>query len=216
MTDAPGGPDGPGRPDGPDDPRGSGTADGSDEEYYPEFRTVRRGYDPDEVEQVLDDLYASLSDAVRDAEDHARRRVAAERDLVALRTALAQVQRRVAELESRPVADAEPFEGVGARVGAILRAAAAEASEIVRRAEEQAEAVTREAERLTAELAERRKQVDAEIEQLRNDARAEAASLRSEALDHRARVRTQLAEVRERLTSALEDGAAPVEDGVRD
>ena len=36
-----------------------------DEEYYPEFRTVRRGYDPDEVEQVLDELYTSLNDAVR-------------------------------------------------------------------------------------------------------------------------------------------------------
>ena len=36
-----------------------------DEEYYPEFRTVRRGYDPDEVEQVLDELYTSLNDAAR-------------------------------------------------------------------------------------------------------------------------------------------------------
>ena len=33
------------------------------EEYYPEFRTVRRGYDPDEVEHVLDELYTSLNDA---------------------------------------------------------------------------------------------------------------------------------------------------------
>ena len=37
-----------------------------DEEYFPEFRTVRRGYDPDEVERVLDELYTALNDAARD------------------------------------------------------------------------------------------------------------------------------------------------------
>ena len=63
------------------------------EEYYPEFRTVRRGYDPDQVEQVLDDLYASLNDAVRDAEHQAAALRSAQRSQEELKQDLADAER---------------------------------------------------------------------------------------------------------------------------
>lgn len=118
-----------------------------DEEYYPEFRTVRRGYDPDEVEQVLDELYTSLNDAVRQAEERADQVRAAERGQDELRAALSDAQRRIAELESRPTGgDDVSFERVGSRVSEILGAAAAEAAEITRRAHANAQALHDESE----------------------------------------------------------------------
>src|SRR6478752_3261429 len=118
-----------------------------DEEYYPEFRTVRRGYDPDEVEQVLDELYTSLNDAVRQAEERADQVRAAERGQDELRAALSDAQRRIAELESRPTGgDDVSFERVGSRVSEILGAAAAEAAEITRRAHAKAQALHDESE----------------------------------------------------------------------
>ncbi|HEY8308124.1 MAG TPA: DivIVA domain-containing protein [Lapillicoccus sp.] len=123
--------------DAPNDP---------DEEYYPEFRTVRRGYDPDEVEQVLDELYTSLNHATRQAEERADQVRAAERGQEELRAALSDAQRRIAELESRPAGGDASFERVGSRVSEILGAAAAEAAEITRRAHDKAQALHDESE----------------------------------------------------------------------
>src|SRR5829696_1886119 len=117
------------------------------EEYYPEFRTVRRGYDPDEVEQVLDDLYASLNDAVRDAEHQTAALRSAERSQEELRGALADAERRIAELERESAGVSAPsFENLGSRIGEILQAATAEATEITRRAREEAQAIHNESE----------------------------------------------------------------------
>ena len=118
----------------------------SDEEYFPEFRTVRRGYDPEQVEEVLDELYTSLSDAVREAEEQASRLQSAERVRDELGTALSQAQHRIAELEKRPAAGGPSFESLGSRIGDMLAAAAAEASEITRRAHEEAQALHDESE----------------------------------------------------------------------
>src|SRR6478609_2442437 len=123
--------------DAPNDP---------DEEYYPEFRTIRRGYDPDEVEQVLDELYTSLNDATRQAEERADQVRAAERGQDELRAALSDAQRRIAELESRPAGGDASYERVGSRVSEILGAAAAEAAEITRRAHDKAQALHDESE----------------------------------------------------------------------
>ena len=129
MTDAPN--------DAPDD---------SDEEYFPEFRTVRRGYDPEQVEEVLDELYTSLSDAVRDAEEQAARLQSAERAREELAAALAEAKHRITELEKRPAAGGASFESLGSRIGDMLAAAAAEAAEITRRAHEEAQALHDESE----------------------------------------------------------------------
>ena len=110
------------------------------EEYYPEFRTVRRGYDPDQVEQVLDDLYASLNDAVQDAEHQAAALRSAQRSQEQLRQDLADAERRIAELERHRAGGPAPsFENLGSRIGEILEAATAEAAEITRRAREEAQ-----------------------------------------------------------------------------
>src|SRR6478735_7609517 len=118
-----------------------------DEEYFPEFRTVRRGYDPEEVERVLDELYTALNDAAREVAEQTAKARSAERVQEELRAALADAQRRIAEIESRPGTGRDSsFETVGSRVSEILGAAAAEAAEITRRAHEKAQILHDEAE----------------------------------------------------------------------
>jgi cell division septum initiation protein DivIVA len=117
------------------------------EDYYPEFRTVRRGYDPDQVEQVLDDLYASLGDAARLAEQHATELRSAETARAKLTEALADAERRITELERHSGEGASPsFETLGSKIGEVLQAATAEAAEITRRAREEAQAIRNESE----------------------------------------------------------------------
>src|SRR4051794_17059240 len=113
----------------------SDASNDEDQEYYPEFRTVRRGYDPDEVEGVLDDLYASLNDAVREADAHAARLNAARTEQQQLEVALAVAQRRITELERGPAGGSIAVANIGSRVDDILSAAAVEAAEISRRAQ---------------------------------------------------------------------------------
>src|SRR4051794_17775528 len=125
-------------------------SNGEDQEYYPEFRTVRRGYDPDEVEAVLDDLYASLNDAVRDVDEHAALLNAARTEQQLLKAALAEAQRRIAELERRPAGGSVALYNVGSRVDDILSAASVEAAEISRRALDKAQVVHDEAEAVAA------------------------------------------------------------------
>jgi hypothetical protein len=80
------------------------------------------------------------------AEQTARAR-SAERVQEELRTALADAERRITEIESRPGAGRDSsFETVGSRVSEILGAAASEAAEITRRAHEKAQVLHDEAE----------------------------------------------------------------------
>ena len=66
MTDAPN--------DAPND---------SDEEYFPEFRTVRRGYDPEQVEEVLDEILRELGVFVHLADERPDPRLGKFPDAVA-------------------------------------------------------------------------------------------------------------------------------------
>ena len=108
-----------------------------DEEYYPEFRTVRRGYDPDEVERVLDELYTALNEAAREVAEQTAKVRSTERVQEELRRALTDAQIRN---------DRDSFETVGWRVSTILDAAATEAAEITSRAHEEAQALHDESE----------------------------------------------------------------------
>jgi cell division septum initiation protein DivIVA len=154
------------------------TPDDSDEEYFPEFRTVRRGYDPEQVEDVLDELYTSLSDAVRDAEEHASRLQSAERARDELDSALTEAKHRIAELEKRPAAGGASFESLGSRIGDILAAASAEASEITRRAHEEAQALHDESE---ATAVTTRAETDHYASDVRNRAQKEAKGIKERA-----------------------------------
>lgn len=194
----------------------------ADPEYYPEFRRVRRGYDPDEVEAILDDLYAALGDAARRADERTAEVDAARGEQQQLKAALAEAQRRVAELESRLVGRTGSLDNVGSHVDDILAAAAVEAGEILRRAEAKAQAVQAEAKAAAAELAGVQDRASAEAQRLLAAAhreaeivRTEAGRIRAEALEGRALVRAQLAEVRERVARALAGDDVPAVEADR-
>src|SRR6478735_10830299 len=195
------------------------TPNSPDEEYYPEFRTVRRGYDPDEVEQVLDELYTSLNDAVRQAEERADQVRAAERGQDELRAALSDAQRRIAELESRPAGGDASYERVGSRVSEILGAAAAEAAEITRRAHDKAQALHDESEASSVTsraeanhyASDIRERAEREALGITGNAREEADRILAEARGLReARQRADV-EAYERLAAELADRQARAE-----
>jgi cell division septum initiation protein DivIVA len=182
------------------------------EEYYPEFRTVRRGYDPDQVEQVLDDLYASLTDAVRDAEQQAVALRSAERTQEELKEALADAERRIGELERHPAESTTPsFENLGSRIAEILQAATAEAAEITRKAREDAQAIHNESEASAvtsrAEVdhyaTDIRTQADNEAQEVTARARAEAARILDDARILRETQQRADLEAYERLAAEL-------------
>jgi cell division septum initiation protein DivIVA len=198
------------------------------EDYYPEFRMVRRGYDPDEVEQVLDDLYASLNDAVRDAEQQAAALKSAERSQEELKGALADAERRITELEGRHSAGGTPpsFENLGSRISEILQAATAEAAEITQRARDEAQAIRNESEATAvtsrAEIEyyakDIRTQADEEAHEVTARARAEAERILDDArilreaqqradLDAYERLAAELAERRSRAEAEFANEA---------
>lgn len=184
-----------------------------DEEYYPEFRTVRRGYDPDQVEQVLDDLYSSLNDAAADLEQRAVRERAAEAERRRLEAALAAAERRLVESGDRVAPAADPIGELGARVSTILSAAEAEARATTRRAQDQAQALHDEAE--AASVAQRveadhyasdvRDRAEQQALELTTAARAEAEELQSQAITQRKAQEWADAETHQRLTAELEE-----------
>lgn len=159
-------------------------------EFYPEFTKVWRGYDPDEVEQVLDELYSSLGDAAQDAERKAALLATAEESHEHAQKALAVAQQRIAELESRPAAPAPSFDTVGAQVAEILNAASVEAAEILRLARAKAQAHHDESE---AAAVTSRAETDHYANDIRSAADAEAAAVRDQA---KAEAEQMLAEAR--------------------
>lgn len=195
-------------------------ADADPGEFYPEFHTVRRGYDPDEVEQVLDDLYTSLNDAVGVAEARATATATLRAEQQELKDALASAQRRIAELESHPAGGGEAsFQSLGARISEILEAATAEAAEITRRAtadaqalhdESEASAVTTRAE-TDHYASDTRVRAEREAGQITEQARSEAAQILDEARVLREHQERADAEAFEKLSSELAERQAKAE-----
>lgn len=125
------------------------------------FRTVMRGYDPNEVERTVGQL--------RQAADQARAE-AADRtvELTKLRGQLTELEARIAGLQDEQAHAAPPsFAELGARVGKILTLAEAEAKELVAKATAAAAALT--------------EQTEAAAEQARTSAESYAADVRSKA-----------------------------------
>ncbi len=185
-----------------------------DEEYFPEFRTVRRGYDPDEVERVLDELYTALNDAAREVAEQTAKARSAERVQEELRAALADARRRITEIESRPGSGRDSsFETVGSRVSEILGAAATEAAEITRRAHEKAQVLHDEAEatsvtsRAEADhyASDARERAEREALAITATARTEAERILADARALRESQERRLASLRAEIDAATEE-----------
>jgi cell division septum initiation protein DivIVA len=159
-------------------------------EEYPQFRTVLRGYDPSQVEEVLDDLYASLEDAVKYAEESAADADKWRRAHGDATASLDGAKQRIAELEKNPGGSGPAtYESLGTRIAQILETANAEAADIRQRAA--VEAQSRNDESQAAAVATRaetdhyatqiRERAESEAARIVEDAQAKAREILSEA-----------------------------------
>jgi chromosome segregation ATPase len=155
----------------------------------PQFRTVLRGYDPEQVKSVLDELQTSVVTARRLAADRTIELTRMQEHLNHVQRDLDQATARVEELESRPPQAAPSAGDVGARIGSILALANEEAEELraagredARRQLDEADAALAaaraEAQRHADEL---RSHADDEANRIVVDARHEASEVRAEA-----------------------------------
>ena len=115
-----------------------------------QFRTVLRGFDPEQVKSAMDEMHTSVVTA---------RRLAADRtiELTRMQDHLNQVQRRlddatvrIAELEKQAPQSAASAADVGTRIGSILALANEEAEELRAAGREQAQRTLAEADLASA------------------------------------------------------------------
>jgi DivIVA domain-containing protein len=128
-----------------------------------QFRAVRRGYDPAEVDQVLADLHGRLT-----ATEHAA---------AGLQARLARAE-AAASVADESAAQPASFGHLGERVGQILALAEQEAMEVRDRVTAEAEAIRKDAEQAAVTL---RTNADEYSEQRRRDADAEGTRLLTDA-----------------------------------
>lgn len=149
-----------------------------------QFRTVLRGFDPDQVRSAVDDLQTSVVTA---------RRIAADRtiELTRMQEHLGQVQReleeatkRIGQLEQQepPTAPATPqaptTTDVGTRIGSILALANEEAEELRNAGREEAR---RRLDDADAAIAAARAELDEHAQHTRDEARQDADRILGEA-----------------------------------
>ncbi len=168
---------------------------------YPRFRTVLRGYDPTDVEEVLDELYSALEDAVEQIEELTGRESRQGAAVDALQAQLEASNDRVRALESERRSTAVPtYQSLGTRVVSILASAEAEAVEIRERALGEAGLARQEAKTAVEAL-----QREMEDSAAQNRAQMEAA-LQAELAQHKARLeeaRKDLADARNLASSII-------------
>lgn len=186
-------------------------------EEYPQFRTVLRGYDPSQVEEVLDDLYASLEDAVKYAEDSAADADKWRRAHVDATASLEGAKHRIAELEKTPSSSGSlTYESLGSRIAQILETANAEAEDIRQRAA--AEAQSRHDELRAAAVA-TRAETDHYATQVREQAESDAARIVADAQAKAREIQVRLDAMTEELRGArdrAEADAAAIRQQARD
>ena len=143
-----------------------------------QFRTVLRGFDPEQVKSAMDEMHTSVVTA---------RRLAADRtiELTRMQDQLNQVQRRldeatarIAELEQQAPQSAPSAGDVGTRIGSILALANEEAEELRAAGREQAQRTLAEAD---ASAVAARSEAERHADQLRTTARADADRVVEEA-----------------------------------
>jgi len=143
-----------------------------------QFRTVLRGFDPEQVKSAMDEMHTSVVTA---------RRLAADRtiELTRMQDHLNQVQRRldeatarIAELEKQAPQSAPSAGDVGARIGSILALANEEAEELRAAGRDQAQRTLAEAD---ASAVAARSEAERHADQVRLTARGDADRVVDEA-----------------------------------
>ena len=143
-----------------------------------QFRTVLRGFDPEQVKSAMDEMHTSVVTA---------RRLAADRtiELTRMQDHLNQVQRRldeatarIAEMEKQSPQSAPSAGDVGARIGSILALANEEAEELRAAGRDQAQRTLAEAD---ASARAARSEAERHADQVRLTARGDADRVVDEA-----------------------------------
>jgi hypothetical protein len=139
----------------------------------PQFRTVLRGFDPDQVRSTLSEMQNALTTA---------RRIAADRtiELTRMQDQYAQLERdlddavhRISDLESR-AGHSNASTDVGARIGTILALANEEAEELRADGRQQAQ---REMEEASAAIAASRAELERYADGVRGNANSQATQI---------------------------------------
>ena len=141
----------------------------------PAFRTVMRGYEPNEVDKALGDLRKALDQARSEAATHGVMVTKLQTQVAALEEGLTSEQQRSALFASEQAQKAEPtFADFGTRVGKILSLAGDEAKDLVTKAKTQAGTLTQDS---TAAAEQARSAADRYAAETRNKADADAAKI---------------------------------------
>ncbi len=165
----------------------------------PQFRTVLRGADPEQVAEAIKELHTSLVVARRAAADRTIELSRMQEEHQNLQAALQAAQQRITELEQsgRSAAPATPASGghgygdLGSRIGSMLSLAEEEAAQMRAAAETEIAARREQAARaLTAELAGEQARLD-EVTARRAALEDELGGLRSHAEADRERMRAE-------------------------
>ena len=152
----------------------------------PPFRSVLRGYDPEQVRSAMDELQSSIVTARRIAADRTIELTRAEEQLARANHELDEAAARIVELQQRPAQAPNPGGDVGSRIGSILALANEEAEELRAAGREEAR---RQREEADAAIARSRAEAERDVDQLRRNADQEANRIVEEA-------RRQVAELR--------------------
>lgn len=180
----------------------------------PDFRTVRRGYDPVQVDEYLTRAQGIHAQAVDEAS-------AKTVEVSKLASALEEARARITELEAQPAADTSPvdYSGLGPRISQMLQLAEEEAAEMRAAAQAEADVIlsqarTQHEQQLAAGEtyeAECRARADSEAARILETARREADDLLDHA-DREASARRREAEaIYEQQRAAAASAAADFE-----
>jgi hypothetical protein len=139
----------------------------------PEFRTVLRGFDPDQVRSSLTEMQNALSTARRTAADRTIELTRMQDKYAQLERDLDEAVHRIADLESR-AGQSNASADVGARIGSILALANEEAEELRANGRQQAQ---REREEASAAIAASRAEVERYADGVRSNANSQAGQI---------------------------------------
>lgn len=190
----------------------------------PQFRTVLRGADPEQVAEAIKELHTSLVVARRAAADRTIELSRMQEEHQTLQAALQAAEQRITELEqsggsARAATGGLGYGDLGSRIGSMLSLAEEEAAqmraaaetEIAERREHAVRALTAE---LTAEQARleetqaRTAALEDELGRLRGRAEAEREQLRAEAVKEADEIRRQASADAERQGREAEAASA--------